>query len=414
MLRFKNDDGSEFPEWEEKKIGELGTFIKGAALSKADISESGSPLILYGELYTTYKEVAYNIQRKTQAIVDKKYYSCVGDVIIPTSGESAEEISTATCVMVPDVILGGDLNIFRSNIVDGRIMSYILNHQVKEKIATIAQGKSIVHIQAKQLANICVKYPLSKVEQRKIAEFLSTIDTVIGKQRATVSAWEKRKKGVMQKLFSQEVRFKADDGSDFPDWEEKNFLDCISKIVDFRGRTPLKLGTNWNEEKSEYLALSALNVKKGYIDDTVDAHYGNEELYNIWMKGNELYKGQVLFTTEAPMGNVAQVPDDKPYILSQRTIAFVPDYTLLQDDFLAVLLSSADVQKKLDVLATGGTAKGVSQKSLKSLDVKVPCLAEQQKIADCLSSLDEVIEKQKATLAAWEELKKGLLQQMFV
>ena len=125
----------------------------------------------------------------------------------------------------------------------------------------------------------------------------------------------------MQKLFSQEVRFKADDGSDFPDWEEKNFLDCISKIVDFRGRTPLKLGTNWNEEKSEYLALSALNVKKGYIDDTVDAHYGNEELYNIWMKGNELYKGQVLFTTEAPMGNVAQVPDDKPYILSQRTIA---------------------------------------------------------------------------------------------
>ena len=73
MLRFKNDDGSEFPEWEEKKIGELGTFIKGAALSKADISESGSPLILYGELYTTYKEVAYNIQRKTQAIVDKKY-----------------------------------------------------------------------------------------------------------------------------------------------------------------------------------------------------------------------------------------------------------------------------------------------------------------------------------------------------
>lgn len=279
--------------------------------------------------------------------------------------------------------------------------------------------KRIIHTAFPKKINLgdigkCLVGITNEQEQQKIAEFLSTIDTVIQKQRETVTAWEERKKGVMQKLFSQEVRFKADDGSDFPDWEEKNFLDCISKIVDFRGRTPLKLGTNWNEEKSEYLALSALNVKKGYIDDTVDAHYGNEELYNIWMKGNELYKGQVLFTTEAPMGNVAQVPDDKPYILSQRTIAFVPDYTLLQDDFLAVLLSSADVQKKLDVLTTGGTAKGVSQKSLKSLDVKVPCLAEQQKIADCLSSLDEVIEKQKATLAAWEELKKGLLQQMFV
>lgn len=209
------------------------------------------------------------------------------------------------------------------------------------------------------------------------------------------------------------LRFKNDDGSEFPEWEEKNFLDCISQIVDFRGRTPLKLGTNWNEEKSEYLALSALNVKNGYIDDTIDAHYGNEELYNIWMKGNELYKGQVLFTTEAPMGNVAQVPDDKPYILSQRTVAFVPDYTLLQDDFLAVLLSSSNVQKKLDVLATGGTAKGVSQKSLKSLGVKLPSLPEQQKIAEFLSTIDTVIEKQKKTVSAWEERKKGMMQKLF-
>lgn len=200
-VRFKADDGSEFPEWEEKKLGEFGTFIKGAALSKADISEYGSPFILYGELYTTYKEVAYNIQRRTQAIVDKKYYSCIGDVVIPTSGESAEEISTATCVMVPNVILGGDLNIFRSDIVDGRIMSYILNHQVKWKIAMIAQGKSIVHIQAKQLSNIYVKYPVSKVEQQKIADCLSLLDDVIEKQKVTLSAWEEMKKGLLQQMF---------------------------------------------------------------------------------------------------------------------------------------------------------------------------------------------------------------------
>ena len=199
--RFKADDGSEFPEWEEKKLGEFGTFIKGAALSKADISEYGSPFILYGELYTTYKEVAYNIQRRTQAIVDKKYYSCIGDVVIPTSGESAEEISTATCVMVPNVILGGDLNIFRSDIVDGRIMSYILNHQVKWKIAMIAQGKSIVHIQAKQLSNIYVKYPVSKVEQQKIADCLSLLDDVIEKQKVTLAAWEEMKKGLLQQMF---------------------------------------------------------------------------------------------------------------------------------------------------------------------------------------------------------------------
>lgn len=280
------------------------------------------------------------------------------------------------------------------------------------KITSMRSGQP--GINANEYSDFTMNVP-SLPEQQKIADFLSTIDTIIEKQRATVSAWEERKKGVMQKLFSQEVRFKADDGSDFPDWEEKKFLDCISKIVDFRGRTPLKLGMAWSEEKTEHLALSALNVKMGYIDENIDAHYGNKKLYDMWMDGNELYKGQVLFTTEAPMGNVAQVPDNKPYILSQRTIAFVPKYDLLHDDFLVVLLSSSNVQRRLDTLATGGTAKGISQKSLKNFNVKIPCdLDEQQKIADCLSALDTVIRKQKETLEKWQELKKGLLQQMFV
>lgn len=399
MLRFKNDDGSEFPEWEEKKIGELGTFIKGAALSKADISESGSPLILYGELYTTYKEVAYNIQRKTQAIVDKKYYSCVGDVIIPTSGESAEEISTATCVMVPDVILGGDLNIFRSNIVDGRIMSYILNHQVKEKIATIAQGKSIVHIQAKQLANICVKYPLSKVEQRKIAEFLSTIDTVIGKQRATVSAWEKRKKGVMQKLFSQEVRFKADDGSDFPDWEEKPFGDVVSEF---------KVKTNVEDEDT----LLSCAINGVFLNSELFGHQrGQSNIGYLKIKKGTL----ILSAQNLHLGNANVNLRFDHGIISPAYKTY--DVIGCTEEYMSQWVKW-DMTKQFFYNATTVGAsecrRNVDWNLLYSQLFAVPCLAEQQKIADCLSSLDDVIEKQKATLAAWEELKKGLLQQMFV
>lgn len=200
-VRFKADDGSEFPKWEEKKIGELGEFIKGAPLSKSDISDTGTPFILYGELYTTYDEVACDIKRKTKAIVNEKHYSKPGDVLIPTSGESAEEISTATCVMVPGVILAGDLNIFRSNILDGRVMSYILNYQSKWKIASIAQGKSIVHIQSKQLSEISVIYPLSKEEQQKIANCLSSIDEVIKKCKKELAAWEELKKGLLQQMF---------------------------------------------------------------------------------------------------------------------------------------------------------------------------------------------------------------------
>ena len=138
-------------KWTTSRIGDICTFIKGAPLSKADISLEGAPFILYGELYTTYSEVISNVVRKTQASVDKQYYSQIGDVIIPTSGETPEEISTASCVMLPDIILAGDLNIYRCTQVDGRIMSYILNHVVNDRIARVAQGKSIVHVQAAEL-----------------------------------------------------------------------------------------------------------------------------------------------------------------------------------------------------------------------------------------------------------------------
>lgn len=391
MLRFKNDDGSEFPEWEEKKIGELGAFIKGAALSKADISESGSPLILYGELYTTYKEVAYNIQRKTQAVVDKKYYSCVGDVIIPTSGESAEEISTATCVMVPDVILGGDLNIFRSDIVDGRIMSYILNHQAKWKIATIAQGKSIVHIQAKQLANIRVKYPLSKVEQQKIAEFLSTIDTVIKKQRETVSAWEERKKGVMQKLFSQEVRFKADDGSDFPDWEKKKIGDVFDVT---RGYVlPVKKTREVSDNEYKYPVYSSQTKNNGLMG-----------FYN-----QKLYENAITWTTDGANAGKTVYRNEEFYCTNVCGVLLDKKGNHNANDCIANMIDT--ISKKY--VSYVGNPK-LMNNVMSEIEIDFPCPEEQQKIADCLSSLDEVIEKQKAILAVWEELKKGLLQQMFV
>ena len=147
-------------KWTTTRMSELGSFVKGASLSKADISEEGTPFILYGELYTTYNEVITNIKRHTQAKVDELYLSCVGDVVIPTSGETPEEISTASCVMLPGVILAGDLNIFRSSKVDGRIISYLLNHVVNAKIARIAQGKSVVHIQASELGKLTLSYHL--------------------------------------------------------------------------------------------------------------------------------------------------------------------------------------------------------------------------------------------------------------
>lgn len=195
-------------------------------------------------------------------------------------------------------------------------------------------------------------------------------------------------------------------------WEKGKFLDNISQIVDFRGRTPKKLGMDWSKEG--YLALSALNVKNGYIDRTVESHFGDEELYNKWMSGKDLHKNQVIFTTEAPMGNVAQIPDENKYILSQRTIAFKVEDSKITDDFLAVLLKSKNTFDSLLSLTSGGTAKGVSQKSLEELSVFIPKdLKEQSFIALYLKKFDSLITLHQHKLDKLKNLKKSYLAELF-
>ena len=186
--------------WTTAKIGDLGSFTKGAPLSKADIAPDGTPFILYGELYTTYHEVINAVIRRTQAQPEKQYYSRVGDVIIPTSGETPEEISTAACVMLPDIILAGGLNIFRSSKIDGRIMSYILNHIVNGQIARIAQGKSVVHIQASELSKIEISYPDYNT-QRKMFKIFDALNTRTEIAQRKLMALRCMQKALLQQLF---------------------------------------------------------------------------------------------------------------------------------------------------------------------------------------------------------------------
>ena len=186
--------------WTTAKIGDLGSFTKGAPLSKADIAPDGTPFILYGELYTTYHEVINAVIRRTQAQPEKQYYSRVGDVIIPTSGETPEEISTAACVMLPDIILAGDLNIFRSSKIDGRIMSYILNHIVNGQIARIAQGKSVVHIQASEISKIEISYP-DYYTQCKMISVFETVGARIKSAENELTYLRSMQKALVQQLF---------------------------------------------------------------------------------------------------------------------------------------------------------------------------------------------------------------------
>lgn len=199
-LRFKDDDGKEFPKWEEKKLGEVGCFTKGGNLSKADLSDYGTECILYGELYTRYSEIANNILSKTSVDKNTLYMSKYNDVLLPSSGETPEDISTATCLLKNGVALGGDLIVYRSDELDGRFNSYLLNHKCKMDIARIAQGKSVVHISSNALKKIVVPVPCLE-EQKKIVGFLFAINEKIENAKKSLEHWQQIKKGLLQQMF---------------------------------------------------------------------------------------------------------------------------------------------------------------------------------------------------------------------
>lgn len=191
--------------WASDTLGAIGTFTKGAPLSKAAITETGTPFILYGELYTTYGEVTYVVHRHTKQNAPADCISRVGDVIIPTSGETADEIATACCVMVPGVILAGDLNIYRAPEMDGRFISHVINHVINRKIAEVAQGISIIHINAKVLGKMAISYP-QREEQSAIADVIDKMDTEIRSLEAEHEKMIQIREGAMNDLLTGRVR----------------------------------------------------------------------------------------------------------------------------------------------------------------------------------------------------------------
>lgn len=316
-----------------------------------------------------------------------------GDILISRLPEPAGR----ACIIPhlgTKMITAVDCTIVRTstNTTASFLVQYLSSQPYFNEVNKCLAGGTRQRISRSALAEFKVLVPSEKAEQDIIGKVFDKFDILITLHQRKLEKLQATKKALLYELFPIENsrrpkrRFKGFTG----DWEQRKLLTVLNKIVDYRGRTPKKLGLDWSP--TGHLALSALNVKMGYVDKTVDAHYGDDHLYSVWMKDNDLYEGQVLFTTEAPMGNVAQVPDDNKYILSQRTIAFVPDRRVISDNFLAVVLSASKCQKSLINRASGGTAKGVSQKTLSEISLDIPrSLSEQDKVSELINKLSKII-----------------------
>ncbi|WP_141412030.1 restriction endonuclease subunit S [Alistipes communis] len=188
-------------EWEETTLGKISEITKGSGISKDQLSEQGSPCILYGELYTKYKsEIIDEVYSRTELDSSSLVKSKANDVIIPCSGETAIDISTARCVPFNNILLGGDLNIIRLKHDDGGFFAYQLNGARKKDIARVAQGVSVVHLYGENLKHIRVYHPAIE-EQKKITRLLSLIDERIATQNKIIEDLKKLKSAITDLLF---------------------------------------------------------------------------------------------------------------------------------------------------------------------------------------------------------------------
>jgi len=190
-------------QWEEYSLAKIMDFYKGKGIAKKDLTVSGIPCVLYGELYTTYGEVVSKIYSKTNIENSNLFKSMKQDILIPSSGETAIDIACATCLLEEDVLIGGDLNIMRikpDKQVDGRFISYQINSVKKRELSKYAQGASVVHLYNSDIKKLKVALPNIE-DQKKIADFFEALDKKIDLELNKLIHLKEQKEGFLQQMF---------------------------------------------------------------------------------------------------------------------------------------------------------------------------------------------------------------------
>ncbi|UXP31363.1 restriction endonuclease subunit S [Reichenbachiella agarivorans] len=432
-------------EWGENTLEEVATFTKGKGVSKADIVVNGKlPCIRYGELYTHYNETIRDIKSYTNLDAKDLVLSEGNDVIIPASGETQIDIATASCVLEAGIALGGDLNIIRTKI-NGVFLAYYLSNAKKKDIATMAQGIAVVHLYPNQLKTLLINIPKPQ-EQQKIASCLSSLDELLAAHNDKLDALKDHKKGLLQNLFPQmselgfarlkdERIYENEDhtilkstnpknhNSDnipnyrFPefekdgDWVETRLDQHIEVVSGYAFKS------EFFSEKGRKLVTPKNFTKEGKASfDERNTKYTTEEFDSKYLcVADDLL---LLLTDLTPSCELLGKPillkqEDGEVLLNQRIVK-VGIKSNLNKRFLLQFFLTNHFHRRVKSTASGTTVRHSSNKIILETDLLLPDNpAEQQKIASCLSAVDELITAQAEKIAQLQLHKKGLMQGLF-
>ena len=267
------------------------------------------------------------------------------------------------------------------------------------------ESTGVPQLTAPQISKYKFNFP-SLEEQQKIGSFLTSVDDKIALLTKKKELLEQYKKGVMQKIFSQEIRFQDDNGNDFPDWEEDRISNLLEKpISDGPHSTPKFI-------KDGVPFLSVNNIVNNKID-LRNIRYISYEDHKLFSKKCKPEKGDILLGKAATVGCVAIVETDLD--INVWSPLAVIKMSLKNDSvFFYYAFQTSSIQKQIKRLINSSSQANIGMRDISKLEFRYPIKREQRKIANFLSALDSKIELVNSQIDKTKEFKKGLLQQMFV
>lgn len=421
-LRFKDDQGKDYPNWETKYLADIGSVKGGKRLPKGftlEQRDNGFPYITVSSMKNGTVELD-EIKYVPMEVVDRiqNYRISKSDIFVSVAG------TLGLVGIVPKELDGANLTENANKLTNIKcnqvfLYQYLLTKKFQELVTTAKTTSAQPKLAMYALSKFCVSLP-SGQEQHKIANFLSSIDTRVEQLEKKKSLFEQYRKGLMQKLFSQEIRFKDDHGEKFPDWAKESFshLYCFKSTNSFSRR------------KMNYSFGTVRNIHYGDIHTKFRAQFELKR-ESVPFLNSDVDINNISDDKLCKEGDLVIADASEDYIGIGKTIELLSLennrvlaglHTLLARlnsdqiyvGFSAYMMNCWFVRQQIMKIAQGTKVLGISMGRLCRVELPLPSREEQQKITDFLASLDRKIDLISNQIDETRQFKKGLLQQMFV
>ncbi len=376
-------------EWQGEQLQEIAELSKGIGISKEQLSENGTPCILYGELYTKYKsEIISKIISQTDIEKSKLKHSKQNDVIIPCSGETAIDIAVARCVPFDNVLLGGDLNVIRLHKYDGAFMAYQLNGKRKTDIAKLAQGVSVVHLYGENLKSIKTYNP-SLQEQQKIVKLLSMLDERLEVQNKIIEKLQSLIRGIRNSLLY------SDNGTPI-------------RIGDILKERAEKTTVNNQHEILSSTVKGIFSQREYFSKDIASENnvgYKVIRLHDVVLSPQNLWMGNINYNDRFEVGIVS--PSYKIFTIAEK----------YDKTFIASMLKTQRALYNYMLVSEQGASivrRNLNMEAFEQLVFKIPPYEKQCEIGRTMLALRTRLAIANAIKIAYGQQKQWLLRKMFI